>query len=427
MKFRSDALHLLILLSFTPLLACAGGPGGTKDAADDTAADDTAVDTAPPTEEEQTAADLKTVEAMIAGELGLTDGMLTVSLSGGWPIHLGGDDYLFAAPAQGRERLAVAGDFNGWTPADMALEGPLFTLTVSIPAPEGQLYKLVEGEVYAADPWSRAYGQDEFGEHSIVRGAGRHLERYYIRGGALDDRWMRVWVPAGEVTHTLYVHDGQNLFDPEAMWGGWRLQESLGPNTMAVGLDNTMARMDEYTHVQDFIYGEWMGGKGDAYAELWMSAVRPLIREQYGEADTVGMMGSSLGGLISVHFAQLHPEELDFVASLSGTLGWGSIGAENETLIQRVAAGGFTGVPIYLDSGGEPGEGCIDTDKDGLLDDAPDSSDNYCETRQMADTLAAAGWTWDTDLWHWWEPGAEHNEAAWADRVNLPVGLFESL
>ena len=101
MKFRSDALHLLILLPFTPLLACAGGPGGTKDAADDTAADDTAVDTAPPTEEEQTAADLKTVEAMIAGELGLTDGMLTVSLSGGWPIHLGGDEYLFAAPAQG--------------------------------------------------------------------------------------------------------------------------------------------------------------------------------------------------------------------------------------------------------------------------------------------------------------------------------------
>ena len=30
MKFRSDALHLLILLPFTPLLACAGGPGGTK-------------------------------------------------------------------------------------------------------------------------------------------------------------------------------------------------------------------------------------------------------------------------------------------------------------------------------------------------------------------------------------------------------------
>ena len=45
----------------------------------------------------------------------------------------------------------------------------------------------------------------------------------------------------------------------------------------------------------------------------------------------------------------------------------------------------------------------------------------------MADTLAAAGWTWEQDLWHWWEAGAQHSEAAWADRVNLPVGLFESL
>ena len=33
----------------------------------------------------------------------------------------------------------------------------------------------------------------------------------------------------------LYVHDGQNLFDPEAPFGGWKLQESLPEAMMVVG------------------------------------------------------------------------------------------------------------------------------------------------------------------------------------------------
>ena len=62
-----------------------------------------------------------------------------------------------------------------------------------------------------------------------------------------------------------------------------------------------------------------------------------------------------------------------------------------------------------------------------MNDDDLDGSDNYCETLQMRDVLSAEGYTFDTDLWHWWEPGAEHNEVAWAARVGRPLELFAAM
>ena len=86
---------------------------------------------------------------------------------------------------------------------------------------------------------------------------------------------------------------------------------------------------------------------------------------------------------------------------------------------------GHQGVPIYLDSGGDGS--CYDGDGDGIEDDDPNASDNYCENLQLRDTLEAAGYTHDVDLWHWWEPGAPHNEAAWAERVWRPLELFAGI
>jgi predicted alpha/beta superfamily hydrolase len=221
----------------------------------------------------------------------------------------------------------------------------------------------------------------------------------------------------------LYVQDGQNLFDPAAMWGGWRLQESAPPGMLIVGIDNTPDRMDEYTHVSDVIDGTPYGGDGDAYAAFLQDTVRPLADATWGEPPTVGLMGSSLGGLISFHVADRYPGEYAFAASLSGTMGWGSIGSQNETMIQRYAAAGHRSTALYLDSGGQGGS-CADADGDGTNDDDPSSADNYCENAQLRDVLAAVGYGFEEDLWHWHEPGAGHNEAAWADRVWRPLALF---
>jgi len=45
----------------------------------------------------------------------------------------------------------------------------------------------------------------------------------------------------------------------------------------------------------------------------------------------------------------------------------------------------------------------------------------------MRDTLLAAGYSEGVNLWHFWEPGAEHNEAAWAARIAVPVGIFAAM
>jgi dienelactone hydrolase len=220
------------------------------------------------------------------------------------------------------------------------------------------------------------------------------------------------------------------LFDPGAAYGGWKLDESLGPSTLAIGIDNAgTLRIDEYTHVPDDPGSGQVGGKGDAYSDYVKDVVRPFIEQKFGVPTRVGVMGSSLGGLIAFHEALRDPGSWDFAASLSGTMGWGSIGksVHNETLIERFAKAQKIGTRLYLDSGGGPDSGCVDSDSDGIDDDNQNAGDNYCENVQLRDVLTSTGYQLDQDVTYWWENGAGHNEAAWAARVFRPIQIFEAL
>lgn len=383
-----------------------------------------------PTPTPQPNADYEVFQQILDGTLDAQEGLLTISRSGGWPIETT-DGFVFARLEDGRGPYSLTGDHNAWTLGAMTNESGLWWTTASIDNPEGLLYKFVTAaQEYEADPYARAYNYDEYGQYSLVRPApaSEHLERWpLMTDGVVSPRTVRIWVPAQAATHQIYVHDGQNLFDPNAFYGGWKLQESLGVSTMAIGIDSNADRMYDYTHVQEILDTDPVGGGGDAYADFVQNYLRPFVEERYGTAPRVGVMGSSLGGLISFHIAQRHAGEYDFAASLSGTFWWGRYQAENESMIERYVANPPLGTALYLDSGGNEGSGCIDSDGDGIEDDTPDASDNYCENRQFADLLPTVGYTFDTDLWHWWEPDAPHNEAAWAARVFRPLADFESL
>jgi predicted alpha/beta superfamily hydrolase len=293
----------------------------------------------------------------------------------------------------------------------------------------GNRYKFTDGDQsWVADPWSRSYQWDNEGEMSMVTPTTSHLERHFQVGDAnISERRVRLWIPEASATHVLYTHDGQNLFNPSAIWGGWKLDASAPAALMIVGIDNSGARMSEYTHTTDNLGGGDIGGGGDDYAAYVQLTVRALVEQHYGEPSRVGTMGSSLGGLIALHIADRYPDEYDFVASLSGTLGWGSIGGTGtETMIARYLGGGHRSTAIYLDSGGNS-TNCVDSDEDGTDDDDGSASDNYCENRQMESTLLGLGYSYDTDLWHWWETDAPHNEAAWSARVYRPMQNFMDL
>jgi len=350
---------------------------------------------------------------------------LRIAADSGWPAPTT-DGLLFAYAADGA--WSLAGDFNSWQGEPMTC-GDGLCWALLRPTPTSAGYKFTDGSAWVADPWARRFLYDENGELSLVATEDAHLERWFAVGDdTMAPRTVRVLVPAGPVTHVLYAEDGQNLFDPAAIWGGWHLQDAAPAGMLVVGIDNTAARFDEYTPVPDVIddSGVPVGGQGDAYAAFVQDTVRPLVRAQYGEPGPVGLLGSSLGGLISLHIADRYPGEFAFAASMSGTLGWGSIGADHETEIARYAAAGHRDTAIYLDSGGY-GTTCADTDGDGTNDDDADSADNYCETIQLRDTLAAEGYAFDVDLWHWWEPNAAHDEVAWAARVARPLAHFAEL
>ncbi len=335
------------------------------------------------------------------------------------------------APGQ---TLSLAGDFNDWVAGEYPLVEPVaglgfyYVLAQPGQTPEG-LYKLVdedgEEDVFFADPLARRFGWDQFGEYSQVDDLAdrSHHERWsgFDQGvGPLLPRTVTVYLPAGALAEAampvLYMHDGQNLFSPDAFFGGWRVSEALdtaiGDGTVAplvvVGIDNTAARLDEYTPVPDILEGSRVGGQAEDYADFVVDGVMPFVEARYPVAvdpAAVGTMGSSLGGLVSLYLGLAHPEEFGQVGSMSGTVDWGSFGAANPTIDQLYLDDPPLGLRIYLDSGGGAGIGCPGGD-----------SDNYCGNVRTADVLRGLGWVDEDDLFYRWQPGAGHNEAAWADR-----------
>lgn len=109
----------------------------------------------------------------------------------------------------------------------------------------------------------------------------------------------------------LYMQDGQNLFDSKTSAFGteWKVDESLNDlfqkgdyGCIVVGIDNGGAdRINEYSPWVNTQYG---GGQGDEYMDFIIKTLKPHIDSTYRTLPgrlTTGIMGSSLGGLLSFY------------------------------------------------------------------------------------------------------------------------------
>ncbi len=124
----------------------------------------------------------------------------------------------------------------------------------------------------------------------------------------------------------LYMHDGQNLFSAsESFAGEWQVDEALAsfeaegyPGAIVVAIDNGgQYRIDEYTPWANPEYG---GGEGSEYVDFIVNTLKPYVDEHYrtlADRDNTGILGSSLGGLISQYAGVKYPNTFSKVGVFS--------------------------------------------------------------------------------------------------------------
>jgi hypothetical protein len=357
--------------------------------------------------------------------------MNDTAYSGGFPL-VEPRRLAFAFLDERVHAVSVAGDFNGWSASagtmTAAVAGfPFYYRVVNTDGRSlaGSRYKIVrDGREWLADPAARSFEFDGYGEISFVQPPldRSHLERWpdFGVGSAVLERSLQVYVPAGAGPFpVIYANDGQNLWP-----GGWRMKDAADAAIadgvhpfLVVAVPNSPERFDEYTHVADDI-GFVTGGAADSYLGFLVDAVKPFVDARYptrpGREDTA-ILGSSLGGLVSLYAGWRYPDVFGAAASFSGTVGWGSIGVSEATVVDFYADHPAE-VSLYVDSGGGPGTGCVDSDGDGLHDDG-NGNDNYCENVDFVAAARASG----LDVVYRYTRDASHNEAAWA--LRLPGAL----
>lgn len=167
----------------------------------------------------------------------------------------------------------------------------------------------------------------------------------------IEDRKIALWTPSmSEGPYKLIImHDGQMLFQGDSTWNGqeWGVDESLDSlyqahligDVMVVAIWNIYAHRhrnyfpqkpfeDFESSLRDSLLelkrpGQEMplfsgSPNADNYLAFIFEELLPVVKEQYAiQEDEIYMMGSSMGGLISMYAAVEYAKELNGVACFS--------------------------------------------------------------------------------------------------------------
>jgi len=217
---------------------------------------------------------------------------------------------------------------------------------------------------------------------------------------------------------TLVVSDGENFFNDSTSFAGrsWRAQPTLDELIVSGQMEeplvvvapyNTEERMAEYTPINGtspdtapYCQGAHSCGYADQYLDWVEDTLLPLVSSDHRidtSRDRLGLLGSSLGGLLSF-YACWTRETYGRCACMSSSFWWNG----NWTyayLSERGAPPRDT--RFYLDSGDQP---------------APDGDDEV-QTIQVRDALLAK----DVEVAYKFFPGDAHNEESWGDRLWAPL------
>jgi len=246
-----------------------------------------------------------------------------------------------------------------------------------------------------------------------------------------NTRFLRVWLPSRYDDNenstrrypVLYLNDGQNLFEPSTSFTGveWQVDETaerliregqVSP-MIIVGIDNTgKDRLREYMPHRS-LTPRMLRVQGYRYPEFLIKEVMPFVAQNYRVAvgpENTGLGGSSLGALISLYTAAVHPGWFGRLLLESPSL-W----ASNRQIIKESRRVRQWPERIFLATGTAEA-GREDRDR-SMVDDV----------RELAAIFRRAGLN-DHRLRLLVEEGAIHHESAWARRFPEALSfLFPNL
>ncbi len=225
-----------------------------------------------------------------------------------------------------------------------------------------------------------------------------------------NERTILVWLPPSYETEiqkhypVLYMHDGQNLFDPSTSFIGvdWQMDETADSlikqgeidEIIIVGIYNTADRLEEYSDTE----------KGRAYMDFIVNDLKPFIDSTYrvlADRDNTAVMGSSMGGLISFYLIWRYSEVFSKAGCLSTSLYW-----NNGAMFKEIEnfAGQKPEIKIYLDSSGKGSEGRMKPFYENLKT-----------------LLLSKGFREGVDLEYYFDKEGDHSERSWAKRAWRPL------
>lgn len=250
----------------------------------------------------------------------------------------------------------------------------------------------------------------------------------------LTPRRVDIWLPPQYESETernfpvLYMHDGQNLFRRHKFilrtWGVAEhitelSQREVVPPIIVVGIWNTSNRMGDYlpqkplasveaqTKLLKFSkkYHYNIGEQvSDTYLKLIVDKIKPMVDKRFRSLSSyqhTGIMGSSMGGLISLYALLEYPQVFGMAGCLSTH--WPICGEYLLPYLEKVLPppGDHR---IYFDHGSE-----------GL-------DKMYAPYQQKVDRLMQKkGYVEETDWLSRVYPGDDHNEKAWSNRLDVPL------
>ncbi len=338
------------------------------------------------------------------------------------------------------DTIYIAGNFQGWLPGDPAYalakqSDGTHQITLNLPAGTQIQYKFTRGSWASVEKGAngeeianRVYTPQNTAtlNLSVANWADRnaaiagHVESFTF-APFMNGRKCWVYLPPDYFTSNnrypvLYMHDGQNLFDPATSFAGeWKVDETCEsliasgqiPPIIVVGIENNgSTRCFDYTPYSTTNLS--CGGGADALLTAIRDVLIPEVNQRYRTRtgpEYTYMAGSSLGGVLSAYAGFAYGQTFSRVAAISPSY-WAQA-----PLYNFIAT---TGRPsclthFYQDMGTIEAGSTTDANSNGI--------DDYIETlRDMKAVLEGVGFTDNLDMKSVEAAGNVHNEFYWSQR-----------